>query len=426
LVRLIKPAKTFKINFTPPGDKSITHRAMILAGIAKGECVLRNFSNGRDCLSTIQCLEALGVKSELQEQTLIINGGQLREPQDVLNANNSGTTLRLLCGLLAGQNFLSFVTGDRYLRKRPVQRVIEPLKKMGAEIWARDNSQYPPLAINGKPLMGINYQMPVASAQVKSALLLAGLAAEGKILIGFDLPSRDHTERMLKSLGAQIILEKKRIELNSPFIPPAFSCNIPGDFSASAFFITAGVLLPNSEVIIDRVGLNPTRTAFLEVLTRMGAVIKVEKQGENLGEPFGAIMVKTSDLKGITVTADEVPLLIDELMLFGLLGAKAQGVTRITGAQELRVKESDRIKAVFSQLNQLGIPVIEHPDGFSVEGPVDFPGGRAESLGDHRVAMLLGLCGLLSQNGVEVYGFEWADISFPGFWELLNQASAGD
>lgn len=418
----VAPAARLRLTFSPPGDKSVTHRLMMLSALAEGECELYNISPGRDCLSTLHCLQALGTKAEISSGgSLHLRGGGLKEPQDVLDAGNSGTTLRLLCGLLAGENFFSVLSGDQSLRNRPMGRIVEPLQRMGASIRGRHDNRFPPLAIQGKPLTGIEYQMPIPSAQVKSALLLAGLKARGKTEILFELPSRDHTERILKHLGAALVIEKNRLELTPPFTPPPFSGFIPGDFSAAAFFIAAGILLPDSEVVVEKVGLNPTRTAFLELLKRMGARIEIEPQGESLGEPYGRIRAKSSRLTGVEVGPLEVPILIDELPLLALLGAKAEGRTVLSGAGELRFKESDRIKALATQLVPLGIPIEETPDGFKVEGPSEIKGGTAHSLGDHRIAMLLGLCGLLSREGVRLQEPEWAEISFPGFWELLGQ-----
>jgi len=406
------------------GDKSISHRVAIFGAMSNGITEIENFSDARDCYSTLECLEALGVEIEKDKIIRIYGKGltAFKEPISILDAGNSGTTIRLLSGLLAGQPFFSVITGDESLRRRPMDRVIVPLSLMGGEFWARANNKYPPVAIKGRfPLRPIDYKLPVASAQVKSSIIIASLLAEGNSIITEPLPSRDHTERMLPSFGAKIEKEGNSITVYGRPNLEGQKVYVPGDFSSASFFIVAGLIVPNSRIVIKNVGLNPGRIGLLEVIERMGGKIEVKVKGESLNELFGDIYVEGSELTGTDVSKEEVPALIDELPLVAVLGAYAKGKTSVTGAEELRVKESDRIKAIVTEFKKLKIDIEELPDGFCVYGPKIPEGTDVESYNDHRIAMALAIAGLGARSNIKIHNYECVDISFPGFWELLSE-----
>jgi 3-phosphoshikimate 1-carboxyvinyltransferase len=406
-----------------PGDKSISHRVAILASLAEGRSRLGNFLFARDTLSTLQALKALGVQIEYRSAAneLIIEGAGLRglkEPENVIDTGNSGTTMRLLSGLLAGQPFLSILTGDSSLRRRPMGRIIKPLREMGAHIISR-SGEVAPLVIQGGNLKGISYELPIASAQVKSAILLAALFAESETTLSGKIQSRDHTERLLNSVGVSVNESKGVIKISPPEKIDHLDLTIPGDFSSAAYFIVAALLISGSDVIIEGVGLNPTRTGFLEVLKQMGARFKITSVGELTGEPLGEIKVRSSQLKGAKVGGALIPYLIDEIPILALAMTQAKGVSEVRDAQELRVKESDRISAIATELQKMGAHIEEKPDGFVVEGPTKLRGCRVKSHGDHRIAMALLVAGLVSEGETVVEDSECIDVSFPGFTQAL-------
>jgi len=404
------------------GDKSISHRVAIFSAMSRGISEIENFSSARDCYSTIRCLRALGVDIE-EGRKIKINGVGIRgfkEPEDILDAENSGTTIRLLSGLLAGQPFLSIITGDDSLRRRPMDRVIVPLSLMGAEFWARGNNRFPPMAIKGRyPLKPIEYRLPVASAQVKSALIIAGLLAEGESRIVEPLPSRDHTERLLPAFGARLKKEGNTVIVYGDQELESQKIYVPGDFSSASFFITAGLIVPGSEIVIRDVGLNPGRIGLLDVIKRMGGEVEVYQKGEILNEPVGDVVIKSSRLRGTTVSKEEIPILIDEVPLIAVLGAYAEGETVVRGAEELRVKESDRIRAIVTEFKKLGVDIEELPDGFVVYGPSIPNEGTVESYNDHRIAMALAIAGLSARGPVSINNEECVAISFPDFWHIM-------
>jgi len=404
------------------GDKSISHRVAIFSAMSRGISEIENFSSARDCYSTIRCLRALGVDIE-EGRKIKINGVGIRgfrEPEDILDAENSGTTIRLLSGLLAGQPFLSIITGDDSLRRRPMDRVIVPLSLMGAEFWARGNNRFPPMAIKGRyPLKPIEYRLPVASAQVKSALIIAGLLAEGESRIVEPLSSRDHTERLLPAFGARLKKEGNTVIVYGDQELESQKIYVPGDFSSASFFITAGLIVPGSEIVIRDVGLNPGRIGLLDVIKRMGGEVEVYQKEEILNEPLGDVVIKSSRLRGTTVSKEEIPILIDEVPLIAVLGAYAEGETVVRGAEELRVKESDRIRAIVTEFKKLGVDIEELPDGFVVYGPSIPNEGTVESYNDHRIAMALAIAGLSARGPVSINNEECVAISFPDFWHIM-------
>jgi len=410
-----------------PGDKSISHRAALLNAVASGPAVVENFLQADDCLATLECLRALGVPWSLEGDgagRLRIEGvgrGGLRESEDVLDARNSGTTMRLLAGVLAGQPFLSILSGDASLRSRPMDRIVEPLRAMGAQVWGRAGDSFPPIAIRGGDLRGVRYRLPVASAQVKSALLLAGLQAEGETAIEEPVATRDHTERMLQAMGACLEREGDAIRL-SPLdseLEP-MSLRVPGDISAAAFWMVAAVLHPDAEIRLPDVGVNPTRSGIIDVLRAMGADLEIGEEREQGGEPVADIVVRSSRLSPATVGGDVLPRLIDEVPALAVAAALTPGRTIVRGAGELRVKESDRIASTAGELRRLGARVEELSDGLAIEGVEQLGGGRCQSHGDHRLAMALAVVGLVAGGETIVEGAEAASVSYPSFWEDLR------
>ena len=410
-----------------PGDKSISHRALLLGAIAEGTTRIRNFLPAADCLATLACVRGLGIEVErLSETELIVQGRGLhglREPRDVLDCAGSGTTMRLLAGILAGQPFYSVLMGNEQLRRRPMARIVEPLRQMGATVLGRDNGRLPPLTILGGNLHGIEYRLPVASAQVKSAILLAGLYADGPTVIHEPGPARDHTERMLAAMGANIqypISNITGITLRGDTELSSLDIVIPGDISSAAYFIAAACLVPGSEVVVVGVGVNPTRVGFLDALRAMGADIVVENQREVSGEPVADVVVRAGDLRGIEVRGDQVPRMIDEFPILAVVASQAEGTTMVGDAAELRVKETDRIANIAVELRKLGARIEERPDGFVVEGPTPLVGTQVNSHGDHRLAMSLAIAGLVAEGKTTVEGAECIADSFPGFEKTLR------
>lgn len=413
----------------PPGDKSISHRALILNSVAGGKARVDNFSPGADCLATVACLRQLGVEIvEESPGSLTVSGvGKegLKEPKDVLNAGNSATTIRLLAGLLAAQPFLSIITGDESLRSRPMARLIHPLRLMGAEVWGRGGDSLAPLAIKGNQLRGIKYQLPVASAQLKSAVLIAALFAQGNTTVEEPAPSRDHTERMLRAMGAKLKSDGLRITLTPdpvPLVP--LDLHIPGDISSAAFWLVAGAIHPNARIEVRNTGINPTRMGIIEVLLDMGAKLRIENERIEAGEPVADLIVESSDLVGRQIGGSLIPRLIDEIPLIAIAGCVARGTTVIRDAAELRVKETDRIRATMKELSRLGADIGELPDGLIIRGGKTLKGGECHSYHDHRLAMAWGIAGLVAQGETIIHDAEAVAFSYPGFWSDLERLSA--
>lgn len=418
-----------------PGDKSITHRALLLSALADGPARITDSLDGGDCRATIGCLRALGVDIEQRgARELLVHGVGLRgwrEPDNVLDCVRSGTTMRLLAGLLAGQRFFSVLSGEAQLRRRPMERVVSPLRAMGAQISGRQAGRLPPLSISGAQLRGIEYTLPIASAQVKSSLLLAGLYAEGATALVEPAPSRDHTERMLRARGVALESRGLRHTLRSPVEGlAAMDTAVPGDLSSAAFLLVGALLVPGSELLLRGINLNPTRTGLLEALREMGAHITVLEEHLEGGEPMGDLLVRTQALRAIRVDETHpgegiIPRMIDEFPIFALAATQAQGTTRVCGAAELRVKETDRIATLVEELRALGAQIEPHADGFTIEGPTPLHGARVDSHGDHRLAMTLAIAGLLAEGETTVIGSECIADSFPGFEERLNVLAKG-
>lgn len=419
----VRRARSVRGTLTPPGDKSISHRSAIFNAIATGEATVEGFQQGADCLSTLRCLRALGVLWELDKAgTLRIEGAGaagLREPSAILNCGNSGTTMRLLAGLLAGQPFFSVMTGDASLRSRPMARVIEPLRQMGARISARDGGTKAPLAIEGGGLRGISYEMPVASAQVKSALLLAGLYANGETSAVEREPTRDHTERMLQAMGADVSFgEGPRVSVR-PSVERmrCLSLRVPGDISAAAPWLVLGAVHPDAEVRVPSVCVNPTRTGILDALHAMGADVRLEEERTWGAEPVADIVVRSSRLHGAELGGSLVPRAVDELPVIALAASLAEGETSIKDAAELRVKESDRIKTTTAELKRMGADIEERPDGFAIRGVERLKGAAVASHGDHRLAMMLAVAGAVADGETVIRASEAVAVSYPMFWQ---------
>lgn len=407
-----------------PGDKSISHRAVMLGALAEGDTRIENFLPGEDCVSTVNCFKAMGVEFTVEEggTVVTVHGGGvrgLREPTSVLDAGNSGTTMRLLLGILAGQPFFSVITGDGSLVKRPMARVTGLLSQMGAGIWGRQGANYAPLAVKGGKLKGARINSPVASAQVKSAVLLAGLFAEGETTLVEPALSRDHTERMLGQFGAEVTRRGNEVSVKGE--PLLKGCNIlvPGDISSAAFIIVAASIVPGSDVTITGVGVNPTRDGILEVLRKMGADITVFNDKIINGEPVADIRVRYAPLRGVEIGGDMIPRLIDEIPVLAVAAATAAGETVIRDAAELKVKETNRIRSVVEELGKLGADIRERPDGMTIRGG-RLQGAVCSSKGDHRMAMSAAVAGLAAQGQTEILEAECVNISFPGFFNLLN------
>ena len=419
--------------YRPEGDKSLSHRALLFAALAEGESVIRRFLVGGVTRAMLRCLRALGVACELDEvaHVLRVRGVGLqgfRTPEEVLDCGNSATTFRLLAGAIAGAGVACVLDGSAGLRRRPMGRIVEPLRLMGAEV--ADSSGCAPLTFRGAPLHGLSYTLPVASAQVKSCLLLAGLSADAPTAILEPGPSRDHTERMLAAMGAAIRpLEAPAhgavvLPQATPLRP--LDLDLPGDFSSAAFLLVASTIVPGSTMTLERVGVNPTRTGLLDVLRAMGAEIACENPGEQAGEPVADLVVRSAPLRGVSVSGDTVVRMIDEFPAFMIAAACAEGETVVHDAAELRAKESDRIAGMAGALRALGVTIEEFPDGFRIVGSGRIPGGaRLSAGGDHRVAMSLALAGLVAENPVEIEGFDILNESFPDFPSVLGLGESG-
>jgi 3-phosphoshikimate 1-carboxyvinyltransferase len=428
---IVQPTSTLSLQgrIRVPGDKSISHRALMLGAIASGETTIEGLLLGEDPRSTANCFRAMGAEiSQLNTKKVIVKGiglGQLQEPQDVLDAGNSGTTMRLMLGLLASHpGRLFVVTGDRSLRSRPMSRVIKPLEQMGATIWGREDNSFAPLAVCGQQLKGIHYHSPIASAQVKSCILLAGLSAQGETTVTEPALSRDHSERMLQAFGAKLRIDPETH--SATIVGQETSLQgqkvvVPGDISSAAFWLVAAAIVPGSELLIENVGVNPTRTGILEALAEMGANITLENERVVAGEPVADLRARHSQLQGTTIAGQMIPRLIDEIPILAVAGVFAQGTTTIKDAAELRVKESDRLAAMASQLNRMGAKVSELPDGLEIVGGTGLVGTEVHSYSDHRIAMSFAIAALNAKGMTTIHGAEAAAISYPEFVATLQQ-----
>jgi 3-phosphoshikimate 1-carboxyvinyltransferase len=427
-----EPARTLQGTLDVPPDKSISHRAALVALLSETTTTVDHYLPAGDTLATLKAIEAFGASVERVSTSARITGvglAQAPEPQDVVDAHNSGTLIRIILGIAAGYGGFACFTGDSSLRRRPMRRVVGPLTEMGAEIWGAQGGERLPLAVVGNSggLRGGEHKIPVASAQVKSCLLFAGLFADGPVSVIEPGKSRDHTERLLRACGAEVGVQDlsegaRRIRVEPPerLAVPA-GIMVPGDVSSAAFWVAAALIVAGSEVRIRGVGLNPTRSGFLDILRRMGAEVEASGVREDeVGEPVGKLVVRHSALQGIRVRAEDVPGAVDELPLLALVGAFAEGETVVEGAGELRVKETDRISAVCEEFGKVGVEIEEREDGFLVRGAGGIKGGRASSRGDHRLAMGLAVAGLASREGVEVEDMAAASVSYPGFLEDLE------
>ncbi|MFA4967728.1 MAG: 3-phosphoshikimate 1-carboxyvinyltransferase [Candidatus Margulisiibacteriota bacterium] len=439
MLKIIKAKKLIgEINI--PGDKSISHRAVMLGAIAEGETVINNFLMGEDCLATINCFKEMGIEIEMSNKgKIIIKGKGIRgvtKPKKILDVSNSGTTIRLISGILAGQEFETTITGDASIQKRPMKRIAEPLFRMGAIIEGSEGIEgvggrrgtgeiYPPLKIKGGKLRPTEYKMPVASAQVKSCVLLAGLYADGKTTVIEPGPSRDHTERMLMHFGAKIEISGNKISVHGPASLEGGEIDVPGDISSAAFFLVAGLLVPGSDLLLRNVGMNPTRIGIIEVLHRMGAKLEIMDEEIISEEPRANIRVTSSEKRvtGIEIGGELIPKLIDEIPIIAVLATQAEGTTIIKDAKELRVKESDRIKTISTELKKMGAAIEETEDGMIITGPTKLKGATINSYRDHRVAMSMAIAGLIADGETIIEDTECIKTSFPGFEDILNRIS---
>lgn len=408
-----------------PGDKSISHRSVMFAALSSTPVCIKNFLYSQDCLSTVACMRTLGAKIEQENKDLWVTGNGLyglQEPVNVLDAGNSGTTIRLMAGILGGQNFFSILTGDGSLRQRPMSRVIIPLAKMGCTIVGREQSKFAPLAIlpRNEKIHGIEYAMPMASAQVKSAILLASMFADSRTVITEPYLSRDHTERMLETFGVNLERSGVTVSLDpvDELIAPEV-IDVPGDISSAAFWLVAATIIPNARLLLKNVGINPTRTGIIDVLQKMGAKITLENKRWSGKEPVADVSVESAELRGISVEAEIIPRLVDEIPVLAVAALFAQGRTVIQGAEELRVKETDRLKAITLELSKMGAKIEEKKDGLIIEGPQTLQFASCDSHDDHRMAMALAVAGLAG-NGVEIKDYDCVTISYPNFFETLN------
>lgn len=421
--RVVTPSAPLRGEITVPGDKSISHRSIMIGSLAEGTTIVRGFLHGEDNHSTLRAFRAMGIEiNEEENGVLRIAGkglGGLQEPTDVLDCGNSGTTIRLMSGLLAGQKFFSVVTGDRYLRKRPMKRVVAPLTLMGARIWGRGGGDLAPLAFQGGELKPIDYTSPISSAQVKSSILLAGLSCDGVTTVREPHLSRDHSERMLSYFGAELhpfeggvsVVGRPRLEGREVIVP--------GDISSAAFYIVAALIVPGSELLIRNVGVNPTRSGILDILRAMGGDIELLDERIISGEAVADLLVRASSLHGIEIGGAVVPRAIDEFPVISVAAACADGTTIIRDAQELRVKETDRIAAMVAELSKLGAILEATPDGMVITGGAQFHGGVVDSCGDHRIAMSCAIAALQAGSSVTIHDTGCTATSFPDFWDLL-------
>jgi len=405
-----------------PGDKSISHRSVMFGALAEGKTTIRHFLKGEDCLSTIDCFRKLGVQIDETDEEIIVHGkgwDGLQEPSAILDTGNSGTTTRLMLGILAGRPFHSVMIGDESIGKRPMDRVTVPLAEMGADIAGRDNGRFTPLSIRGQKLSTAEYKLPVASAQVKSAVMFAALQADGESVIIEPEATRDHTEKMIEQFGGQIRREGDRIIVQGGQTFQGTDVYVPGDISSAAFFMVAAAITPNSEVVLENTGLNETRTGIIDVMKQMGADITIEKKTAS-GEEMGTITVKTSQLKGTEIGGSIIPRLIDEIPIIALLATQAEGETVIRDAEELKVKETNRIDTVVNELKKLGADIEATDDGMIIRGKSSLHGGTVSSHGDHRIGMVMAIASLLTDGEVVLENHEAIAVSYPEFFAHLN------
>lgn len=418
--------KALKGTVTIPGDKSISHRAVLFASIADGESMINGFLRGDDCLSTIACMRKLGIQIDEEDDRIVVKGKGLyglTESSEVLDVGNSGTTVRLLSGVLAGQDFSSVMVGDDSIAKRPMGRVTGPLKMMNASVDGRKNAEYTPLHLRGGNLKGIHYLSPVASAQVKSAILLAGLYATGETKVTEPSKSRDHTERMLESFGVQVDVTDKSASVKGGQPLKGTSIQIPGDISSATFILVAGAIVPGSEITLVNVGMNPTRTGIIDVLQQMGADLTINHERKLGGEPTADLTIRYSNLSAMIIDGELIPRLIDEIPAIAVLASQAEGTTVIKDAQELKVKETNRIDTVVNQLAKLGVNIEATDDGMIINGKSTLTGGTVQSFHDHRIGMAMALCGLIADGAVRVEDTEAIDVSYPTFFSDLSKLS---
>ena len=421
----IRPASAISGTITLPGDKSISHRYAMIAAIAEGDTRIRNYSTGADCHSTLGCLRALGIEVEGEGTEFVVRGkglDGLRAPAAALDAGNSGSTIRMLSGILAAQPFRTRICGDESLSRRPMQRIMTPLAQMGARIEAREG-KFPPLEIEGAPLRAIDYVLPVASAQVKTCVLFAGLFADGQTSVAEPVRSRDHTEIALREFGARVTVDRLKITVAGRPKLTGRELEVPSDLSSAAFFLAAALLVPGSELAIRGVGLNPTRSALLDFLVGMGAKIEVPALESRNGELVGDLIVRHSALRGGVIDGGLTTALIDEIPVLAVLGAATEQGLTVKDAAELRIKETDRIRTVVDNLRRMGVAAEELPDGLIVPGRQKFRAAELDSFGDHRIAMAFAVAALVGDGESVIEGAEAASVSFPEFWEVVGQVS---
>ena len=421
---IVSPARSIDGTITLPGDKSISHRYGMLGGIAEGLTTIHNYSTGADCQSTLACMSALGAKIERADGKILIHGGPLSEPTGPLDAGNSGSTIRMLSGILAAQKFTTRIGGDESLSRRPMDRIIQPLTRMGAKIegssLAGRAGSFPPLTIHGQPLRGIDYTLPVPSAQVKSSVLLAGLFADGDTVVHEPIPTRDHTEIALREFGADIEVANRAIKLAPGARLTGRELMVPGDLSSATFFLVAALLMPDANLVIHNVGLNPTRSSLLDFLTSMGASIKVINVKQSGGELIGSLRVRASKIQGGVIEGGLTAGLIDEIPALAILGAASAGGLVVRDAAELRVKETDRIATIEQNLRRMGVKIETDPGGFRIPGGQKFHAAEIDSAGDHRIAMAFAVAALAADGPCTILGADAAGVSFPEFFSTLR------
>ncbi|MFC1558419.1 3-phosphoshikimate 1-carboxyvinyltransferase [candidate division KSB1 bacterium] len=421
--KVIHKSRGIKGELTVPGDKSISIRSVLFGSIAEGVTCIKGLGSGGDVRSAVSCMRQLGIKIDEENSKTIIRGNGLyglQKQPSAIDVGNSGTTIRLLSGILAGQKFSCEITGDESIRRRPMKRIIEPLQQMEADIKGTNEPYLAPIIISGKKLKSIHYKSPVASAQVKSCIMLAGLFADGTTYITEPYKSRDHSERMLSYMNVPVGIDGTTVSIEGGNNPSGSDIFIPGDISSGAFLIVAALLIDDSDITIKNVGINPTRTGIIDVLRQMGGHIEYADTREVNNEPVTDIHVKTSRLRGIEISGEMIPRVIDEVPVIAVAAALAEGETVIKDAEELRVKETDRITAVVSNLEKMGVPVEELPDGMIIRGPNKLKGTEIESFNDHRIALSFTIGGLTADEKTVIKNAQWADISFPGFFEMLG------
>ncbi|WP_035297803.1 3-phosphoshikimate 1-carboxyvinyltransferase [Brevibacillus thermoruber] len=422
----VQPAKRIEGTVRVPGDKSISHRAVMFGALAEGTTTIEGFLPGADCLSTIDCFRRMGVDIEQEGDRVTVHGKGwygLQEPSQHLDVGNSGTTIRLMAGILATQPFHAVMEGDESIAKRPMRRVIGPLRQMGAKIDGRKDGEYTPLSIRGGDLQGISYQSPVASAQVKSAILLAGLQAKGVTSVTEPQLSRDHTERMLQAFGVKVVRDGLTVSVEGGQTLTGRAICVPGDISSAAFLIAAVMMVPGSSLLIENVGINPSRTGIIDVVRAMGGRIELQNERVVNEEPVADLLVTHAELRGIEIGGEIIPRLIDEIPVIAVMATQASGRTVIRDAEELRVKETDRIATVASQLSRFGAKVTPTPDGLIVEGATPLTGATIDSMGDHRIGMAMAIAGLAAAGETVIENDEAINVSFPGFADILAHIS---